>query len=247
MNRRARVGFDRRIDVEWLDAAAAQAATGATSDEMRAYLWKLLDGAVSGDTHDGARRKTVTVLNRIWGQVPGPALSLRDRCVAQLADCTRDERLALHWVMMVSRYPVFTDTAAAIGRLLALQGGFTLVHVVRRLVSAWGERSTLTRASQRIVRSMVQWGVLLDTSTAGSYEATPKRKQISAQISVLLVEALLIDAEEQTIPLDHLVVHPAVFPFELSVNASHIRATSQLQLHRQGLDSDVVELREGKG
>ena len=37
MNRRANIGFDRRIDLEWLDAAAAQAAAGAPTDEMRAY------------------------------------------------------------------------------------------------------------------------------------------------------------------------------------------------------------------
>src|SRR5690606_31156816 len=79
MNRRANIGFDRRIDLEWLDAAAAQAAAGAPTDEMHAYLWSLLDGAVSGDKFNSARGKTVTVLNHIWGEVPGPAASLRER------------------------------------------------------------------------------------------------------------------------------------------------------------------------
>src|SRR5690606_34423704 len=96
MNRRANIGFDRRIDFEWLDAAAAQAATGAPTDEMRAYLWSLLDGVVSGDKVNSARGKTVTVLNHIWGEVSGPAVSLRKRAAAQLEGSTPDERLALH-------------------------------------------------------------------------------------------------------------------------------------------------------
>jgi len=242
MNRRANIGFDRRIDLEWLDAAAAQAAAGAPTDEMRAYLWSLLDGAVSGDKFNSARGKTVTVLNHIWGEVPGPAASLRERAAAQLEGSTPDERLAIHWAMMVGTYPVFTDTAAAVGRLLTLQGSFTLAHLTRRLIGVWGGRSTIERAGQRIVRSMVQWGVLLDTATRGMYEAVPRRRKVGPAVGTVLVEALLVDAEEASVPLDQLTGHPGIFPFDLDVNASHVRGASQFRVHRQGLDSDFVEL-----
>jgi hypothetical protein len=242
MNRRANIGFDRRIDLEWLDAAAAQAAAGAPTDEMRAYLWNLLDGTVSGDKFNSARGKTVTVLNHIWGEVPGPATSLRERAVTQLARSKPDERLAFHWAMMVGTYPVFTDTAAAIGRLLTLQGNFTLAHLTRRLVGVWGGRTSLKRAAQRIVRSMVQWGVLRDTATRGMYEAAPHRRKMGPVVGTLLIEALLVDAEEASVPLDQLTGHPAIFPFDLDVSASHVRAASQFRVHRQGLNSDFVEL-----
>jgi hypothetical protein len=246
MNRRANIGFDRRIDIEWLDAAAAQAAARAPTDEMRAYLWSLLDGAVRGDKFNSARGKTVTVLNHIWGEVPGPAASLRERAAVQLEGSTPDERLALHWAMMVGTYPVFTDTAAAVGRLLTLQGSFTLAHLTRRLVGAWGERSTLERAGQRIVRSMVQWGALQDTATRGMYEAVPRRRKVGPAVGTVLIEALLVDAEEASVPLDQLTGHPAIFPFDLDVNASNVRGASQFRVHRQGLDSDFVELRGGR-
>jgi hypothetical protein len=243
VSRRTNIGFDRRIDIAWLDAAAAQAAAGAPTDEMRAYLWSLLDGAVSGDKFNSARGKTVTVLNHIWGEVPGPSAAMRERAAAQLEGATPDERLALHWAMMVGTYPVFTDTAAAVGRLLTLQGSFTLAHLTRRLVSVWGERSTLERAGQRIVRSMVQWGVLRDTATRGMYETVPRRRKVGPVVGTVLIEALLVDAEEASVPLDQLTGHPAIFPFDLDVNASHVRGESQFRVHRQGLDSDFVELR----
>lgn len=245
MNRRANIGFDRRIDLEWLDAAAAQAAAGAPTDEMRAYLWSLLDGAVSGDKFNSARGKTVTVLNHIWGEVPGPAASLRERAAAQLEGSTPDERLALHWAMMVGTYPIFTDVAASAGRLLTLQGTFSLSQLTRRLVATWGERSTLTRAAQRIVRSMIQWDVLRDTETRGMYERVPGMRTVDPDIAPLLVEALLIDAEETSLPFEQLVSHPALFPFQLDVNAGVVRDAPQFQVHRQGLDSDVVEIRQG--
>ncbi|MBK8230672.1 MAG: hypothetical protein IPK72_08845 [Candidatus Eisenbacteria bacterium] len=212
MNRRTNIGFDRRVDLAWLDAAAAQVAAGAPTGEIRAYLWSLLEGVVSGDKRNSARGKTVTVLSHIWGEVPGLAVPLRERAAALLGDCTPDERLALHWAMMVGTYPVFTDTAAAVGRLLTLQGNFTLAHLVRRLVYVWGERSTLERAGQRIVRSMVQWGVLRDTTTRGQYRAPSQRRKIGPNVSNVLIEALLVDAEDSSALLGQLTGHPAIFP-----------------------------------
>jgi hypothetical protein len=243
MTRRATIGFDRRLDIEWLDAAAAQAADGASSAEVREYVWNLLEGVVSGDKSNSARGKTVTVLNHIWGDVPSGTLGLRDRAAQQLSTASTDERVALHWAMMIATYPVFTDVAASAGKLLTLQGSFSLAQLTRRLVRTWGERSTLTRAAQRIVRSMIEWGVLRDTETKGVYERAPSTRSIAPDVAILLVEALLVDAEEDSLPLDQLVGHSAIFPFEIALNASHLRSEPSFQIHRQGLDADFVELR----
>ncbi len=239
MTRRAAIGFDRRIHIEWLDAVAAQAARSASGAELRDYLWNLLDDVISGDS---AHRKTVTVLNHIWGDVPRAADGLRTRALSRLTEATSEERLAIHWAMMVATYPIFTDVAASTGRLLALQGSFSLAQLTRRLVASWGERSTLTRAVQRIVRSMIQWGVLCDTQTRGVYEAASGVRKIGDGIGWLLVEAILIDAEASSIPLDQLVRHPALFPFDMQLTSVQLRSAHQFRVHREGLDSDFVEL-----
>lgn len=242
MSRRATIGFDRRIDLDWLDAAAAQTASGASPDELRGYLWGLFDGVLSGDTSNGARGKTVTVLGHIWGAVPPRAAALRRRASARLALCTTEERLALHWAMMIATYPVFTDVASAAGRFLMLQGRFTLALLSRRLTSKWGVRSTLLRAIQRIVRSMVQWDVLQDTSTPGYFAGPPNRRRVGPEVGLMLLEAVLVDGEQSSFTLGQLLNHPALFPFELSVTADQIRAAPAFRLYREGLDSDVVEI-----
>jgi hypothetical protein len=246
MSRRATIGFDRRIDLEWLDAAAGKAATGASIEEIRSYIWDFLDGAVSGSVHGSARQKTTTVLHHIWGEVPKHAGPLRERALAELPTSTADERLALHWAMMVGTYPLFTDAASAIGRLVTLQGKFTLAHLTRRLVESWGERSALQRAGQRVVRSMVQWGVLRDTESHGVYEAAPRRVKVRSTRGTLLIEALLVDADDAALQLGQLLGHPALFPFDLDVNASDLRGAPQFRVHRQGLDADFVELQGGR-
>ncbi len=96
---------------------------------------------------------------------------------------------------------------------------------------------------QRIVRSMIQWGVLQDTTSRGMYEGTPRRRTIGPAVGTVLIEALLVDAEEISIPLAQLSDHPAMFPFEVKLNVGHVREASQFRVHRQGLDSDFVELR----
>jgi hypothetical protein len=245
MNRRANIGFDRRINREWLDAAAEKAATGASAAEVRAFVWDMLDGVVRGNVHGSARQKTTTVIHHIWGEVPEPAKQLRERALARFEGCTPDERLALHWAMMVGTYPLFSDVGSAVGRLLTLQGRFTLAHLTRRLVGAWGERSTIERAAQRVVRSMVQWGVLRDTEVDGVYEASPTRRKVGPAVGTVLVEAILVDADDAALPLNQLTGHPVSFPFHLDMNASHVRGAPQFRVHRQGLDGDFVELNAG--
>jgi hypothetical protein len=244
MNRRAQIGFDRRIDLAWLDAAALCASSGATGDELRCFLWDQLAGHVSGEKRNSARGKTVTVLNHIWGSGPSLQERLRNRALRGFETRMPEERLAIHWAMMIGSYPIFADTSSAIGRLLALQGKFSLAQLTRRLVADWGERSTLQRACQRIVRSMVQWGVLRDSVQIGVYEASAKRIGITSEVGMLVMEALLMDAEASTVALDQLVTHPAIFPFKLAVSSSHLRAAPQFRVHRMGLNLDVLELDE---
>ena len=66
-DRRKVLGFDQRIRLEWLEAAAGHAAGGKSYDEMREALLDLLDGVVGGRRYASARSKTVTVLCRVWG------------------------------------------------------------------------------------------------------------------------------------------------------------------------------------
>ena len=241
MNRRARIGFDRRIDIEWLDAIAARVAANAASREVRQFLWQLLDGIVRGSNSKSARGKTLTVLSHIWSEVPENALLLKARAIAEFRGAASDERMALHWAMMIGTYPAFADVAAGAGKLLALQGSFSLAQLTKRMVDAWGGRSTMVRAVQRIVRSMVQWGVLVDTEARGTYKGRARRA-VGAGTARVLIEAVLVDSRASALPVEQAVGHASLFPFALRVDASQLRKATQFRIHRQGLHEDVIEL-----
>ena len=232
------VGFDRKIRLEWLDATAAWTAAGCPAAEIRSRLHDLLDGSVGGAK---ARANTVTVLVHVWVQVPGGLEPLRDEGLALLNDRGKRDRLPLHWGMCMATYPFFRSVASAAGRLTAVQGTASLSQITRRVSQRWGERSTVTRAVQRVVRSLVLWGVLTEEDDRGVFaQAAKLRLPKEDPAGAWLLEAALADSGGSPRPLDALRKDAALFPFFLDVTASQIGARPGMEVHRQGLDEDLV-------
>ena len=218
MSERKIVGFDRKIALSWLDATADWAAQGLAPAEIRHRLGRLLEGQVAGAGWNSARGKTMTVLLRVWVRVPPALAPLRDDGLALLQGRTGRDRLPVHWGMCLAAYPFFHDVAATTGRLLALQGRAALSQIVRRGTEAWGARSTVTRAAQRVVRSFVDWGVLAETGERGIYAPAPKIAVRGDGIGAWLPEAGVAAAARAGHPLHRLAGHAAFYPFDLRVS-----------------------------
>jgi hypothetical protein len=246
MAARKTIGFDRDIQLEWLDATATWASQGLSIDETRSNLDHMLEGKVKRSGQRSARDKTMTVLLHVWVQVPDSLTALRDEGLRMLPKRTKKERLALHWGMCIATYPFFRDVVAVIGRLHGLQGTVALTHITRRTTEAWGERSTVIRSARRIARSLVRWGVLTETGERGVYAAAP-RIDVSDddEVAPWLIEAGLTNCERRARPLRSLLSSPELFPFKLRVSPRQLSMRSGLEVHRQGLDEDIVMLKAG--
>jgi hypothetical protein len=90
--------------------------------------------------------------------------------------------------MALAAYPFFMDLMAAVGRLIALQSAATLAQLTRRMIENWGDRSTLRRAVQRVLRSVVQWGILKDGRARGSYVVAGQKILVPDDRAVVLLE-----------------------------------------------------------
>jgi hypothetical protein len=243
MTRRKTIGFDRRLALDWLEATASRVAAGDSLEDLRAGMWEYLEGKVSGDKYNSDRGKTMTVLTRIWGKVPAAVEPLKTRAVAAFQTSKARDHLALHWSMAIASYPVFSDVAATAGRLLTLQDSFSLAQLTNRMVAQWSERPVLVKSTQRIIRSLVEWGALADTEARGVYGRAPKSLPVSKEIALLLCEALLLDNEHHSLPANQLLDHPAIFPFTHSLSLADLREEPVFDVHRQGVDGDMVELK----
>lgn len=242
MSRRARIGFDRKLELEWLDLSAAKAAAGASTEEVKEYLLSSLDTlAYSGEASGSARAKTVRVLLRVWGGVEPELKPLHDRSTELLPSIPPEQRIALHWAMMIAVYPFFADHAAVFGRLLQLQETVSAAQVKRRIAEQWGDRSTVMRTSRHVVRTMVAWGVIEDAGK-GTYVRGGSPRPVAPEVAELLLEAVLLDSEQEALPMAKAIQHPALFPFQLRPDIQQLRKSDRIQIYRQGLDSDFVML-----
>jgi hypothetical protein len=241
MSNMTKIGFDRTIQAEWLDAAAARLAAGDSAEAARKYLWDFLEDVEPGTTNSSARGKTLTVLTRIWLMVPDDVQILRESALKDLGSADAENRLAIHWAMVIATHPFFLDVATHVGKLLALHGQANRTQIKRRLMESWGDRSTLERTIQHVLKSMSQWGVLHSGSEKGSLVAARDPIAVSEEIGELLIQGVLL-SQGRGMSLARLASHPGLFPFKLQVNAARLRKRSGIRLQRQGDQSDFVEL-----
>lgn len=240
--KRDAIGFDRDLELAWLEATAARVAEGMPPAQVREFLWKLLEGKVAGDAPRSGRGKTATVLLHIWSDVPAEVTPLRDDCLQALTRLSGDGQLIAHWTMAMATYPFFVEVVTAVGRLLALQETVALNQVTRRIAEKWGERSTAVRACRRVVRSIVRWGALRDTKKHGVYERRQPALPVEAEDLRLLAEGLLRGQGVEALALEQLTACPALFPFEVSAARLLAFSSGRLGYSREGVDRELVVL-----
>lgn len=147
------IGFDRFIPLEWAAVAAKVRAEMATLDDLN----QLLDTAGLGVA---ARKKTRTVLNRLWLE-PRPELEdFADRGIAAFKADPSISVAALSWGMAIATYPFFGKVAELVGRLSALQGDCASAEVHRRMSEIYGEREGTYRMTNMVLQTQASWGAV---------------------------------------------------------------------------------------
>jgi len=237
------VGIDRKIKRAWLDAALDRLAQTTDPADLRTFLDRLLKDELPSKE---SRAKSTGIILRIWSGIPPERAPLRDRAVALLARISGQERIWLHWGMTALAYPFFRDTAEVVGRLLALQDDFTTAHVQGRMLTNWGDRATSKEAAQKLITMLVDWEVLRSTKTKGHFLLARKMAASIPDLQLWLMESLLGASAADEIEVQQLMRLPESFPFMLTVGVADLRSYEGFNIHRQGLDMDMVALHKVK-
>lgn len=237
------VGISQKIKRVWLDAALDQLAHTTDKTELRSFLDEQLRDNLPGKE---SRAKASGIILRIWSSTPSESLALRDRAVALLPRISCNERIWLHWGMTALAYPFFRDITEIVGRLLALQNDFTTLQVQGRMLTTWGDRTTSKEAAQKLITSLLDWGVLRSTKTKGHFLLSKKLATNSLELQLWLLEVLLRASAADEIELQHLLRLPESFPFTFGLSAADLRKCDSFNIHRQGLDTDMVAITKAR-
>jgi len=246
MTTRNEIGFSQRVRLEWLEYAANLVRVGKSPREVQDALQEMLRDQLSigGTARRGNREKAITIILRTWSSVSQSLAPLRDEALRLLETLPQEEHIVLHWGMCSAAYPFWAAVGDVTGRLLNLQHEAAASQIQRRMKEQYGERETVARATRRVIRAFADWGVLTESGKKGIYLPGKTISSNNAELALWILEAILQANSSGSLSVESLRRLPSVFPFELQwprVNA--IDSSPRLQVFRQGMAEDIVELR----
>ncbi|RLW70818.1 MAG: hypothetical protein B6D68_00370 [spirochete symbiont of Stewartia floridana] len=243
-NRQKQIGIDRLIRLKWLECTSNLILAGNDENAVKDELVQLLAPAFpsSSPAKRGSLSKTLTILLKTWLRVPRYIHPLRDTGLELLQSAKRSDHLAIHWGMIMAAYPFWGAVAGQTGRLLRLQESVAASQIQRRAREQYGERKTVSRAAQRVIRSFIDWGVLSETKEKGIYSQGHPYSIDDPRLISWLVEVSLHARSSGSAAVKELLGSTNLFPFRLMhVSAEQLVSMSpRLDLLRHGLDDDLV-------
>ncbi len=228
-----KIGFDRFIRLEWAKRALEVRAGLTELDELDV----LLDEAHSGPS---AKKKTRTVLNRLWLEPRKDLEPFAQRAVELFQSSPSTSPAALTWGMAIVAYPFFAKVAEIVGRLTSLQGDCTTAEVHRRMAEIYGEREGTRRMTNMVLQSQIDWG-LLNRSDNG--KTLTRKKAIALEEPDLMrwMATAVLEAVGRPIGLGTLDAQPVIYPFVLGDNLGFVLSSAaDLELRADSAGNQTV-------
>ncbi len=236
MNSKApQIGFDRFIQLEWVTFALKYRAGFSDMDEFN----QILDAAGLGVA---ARKKTQTVLNRLWLEPRTELADFANRGVEIYKADPKVSITALTWGMAIATYPFFGKVAELVGRLSALQGDCASAEVHRRMSEVYGEREGTSRMCNMVLQSQANWGAIERIENGKRLIRLAPIILPNDQLVVWLIEAAIrYTGKAVSVPVlqSMAVLYPFFFDQPLAYAVSNCPA---LELRSEGSSSQFVAL-----
>ena len=116
---------------------------------------------------------------------------------------------------------------------------------MNRIKEQYGDRQTVSRCAQYVIRSFVAWGALKDSEAKGCYEKVAPVSIADSDLAILMFESALLATSEAKGALGLLLNNPAFFPFQLPVMTGDFisQRSDRIDVVRYGLDDELLKLK----
>jgi len=238
-----RIGFDRMIRLEWLDAVAGNIREKKNIDDIRAAMHILLENEFPNYT---ARRKTITVLLRVWYKVPPEHKSIRDRGLILLPQVSQNDRIWIHWGMILLAFPFFRDIIRILNRCFSFHDSCTPAEIQRKMEETWGRRYTMKRAMDRVLQSLRNWNIIEKGFTNENIISAPKLTTQNKEVELWLLEAILLAEDSLSLPMDLISNYPTAFPFMIVLEQSDIMNSGRFTIQQLSGNRNEIVMKNGQ-
>jgi len=231
------IGLSRTVRLDWLDLAAGMCLENVPAQEIRQRLFEKLEPAQKGEVE---RARIVDTLMRAWVRAD-PALKQAALDLYCQLD-NREDRLWLHYGMILAQYPFFRSCVASIGQVARTEDQVTRVEIKKRIARELGNLGGNERAIERLFVTLTDWGVLLPDEMNKTF--TIQRRRFSTakvELERWLLSCALQAYPAANIPFNDLLALPELFPFRFTVQVSDLRASPAFEIDQQGLDLVIVQ------
>ncbi|NLL37245.1 MAG: hypothetical protein GX256_06970 [Fretibacterium sp.] len=243
------IGIKQAVRFDWMQKVANLLLAGLDAKTIRQELHKFLmdkkgDGS-EGKRSEQARGFVVSNLMKTWVSPDPELLPFRDASLVYLQE-NPSMALAIHWGMISAAYPFWFNAARQAGRLLALQEQVTQAQIVNRLKEHYGDRQTVSRYAQFVIRSFIAWGVLKDSEVKGCYEKAAPVDVADPALATLMFESALHATLKAKSTFELLLNNPAFFPFQFpAITGDYVsQRCERIDVVRCGLDDELLKLKD---
>lgn len=246
-NRHELIGIKQVIRLEWMEKAVNLLLAGLDTKTIRQELHEFLsDRKGNGTVGERSSQTRIFVVNNlmnIWGS-PDPKLIPFRNASLELLREKPSMAMAVHWGMISAAYPFWFNVARQTGRLLALQDQVTQTQIINRLKELYGDRQTVSRYAQFVIRSFVAWGTLKDSITKGCYEKAVPVNIADANLAILMFESALLATPGAKGTFLLFLNNPAFYPFQLPRITGDVvsQRNERINVVRYGLDDELLQL-----
>ena len=229
------VGLSRAIKIEWLNKVVDLIIEGMSPENIKEALNDYISFEIK--SRDNIRKSRDILLNLWVYPFEDEKASLIRQQALEVLKNGNEDKLAMHWCMLLLYYPVFVDVTGMIGKLSAMQDSFSLAWLKDKMFEEWGERTTLLHSLDKIMQTLRQIGAV--ESKGGVYTVCHYDVKNNDTKKILLKTVLALKMQAYYEPSE-LAKIPQMFPFEYTVDSELIFGNQDFEMGNFGGSPVVV-------
>ncbi|HOO33675.1 MAG TPA: hypothetical protein PLB99_11130 [Thermotogota bacterium] len=215
-NRYKKIGIKQAIHLDWLEKTLNLLEMGLDLEEIRGELKRYLQKKrfVVDKTKFYSKQTQNFVISNLLKTWVIPDKDLFNFRNALLDLQKKENSLAIHWAMISSAYPFWHFVAYYTGRLFKLQNEVSKKQILIRLKEQYGDRETISRYTDYVLKSFLEWGVLKEVDVNGVYIIGNQQEIAQPQTVVCLLESVLNCYHKKQFDYNSLLDSPSLFHFK---------------------------------